>query len=293
MRILNFGSLNYDKSYAVPHFVRPGETLASQSLKISCGGKGLNQSVALSNAGAQVIHAGKVGKDGRELIECLNRFRVDTQWVKMDDNVETGHAIIQIDAEGQNSIILFSGANGKISTDDIDSVLEHFEEGDYLLLQNEISGLAELINKGFEKGLFIILNPSPISDELKLCDLGKVNMLILNEIEGEELSGKTTPDGILDQILTIYPDMEIVLTLGDEGSCYSNQKERIYQKAYPCPAVDTTAAGDTFTGYFLCCVMEGKTHRDALDIASRAASIAIGRNGASASIPLRREVDSF
>lgn len=291
MRILNFGSLNYDKSYAVTHFVRPGETLASQSLKISCGGKGLNQSVALSNAGAKVVHAGKVGRDGQKLIECLNRFHVDTKWVRMDDKSETGHAIIQIDATGQNSIILFSGANGEICTDDIEQVLAHFGSGDYLLLQNEISGLAELIEAASRKGLFIILNPSPVDDALKNCSLEKVNMLILNEIEGAELSGKNEPDEILDQLLLKYPDMEIVLTLGKEGSCYANRTERFYQKAYQCPVVDTTAAGDTFTGYFLCCMLEGKPQKEALDIASRAAAIAIGRNGASASIPFRGEVN--
>jgi ribokinase len=293
MRILNFGSLNYDKTYAVPHFVRPGETLSSQSLKISCGGKGLNQSVALAKAGAPVTHAGKVGRDGQKLIDCLKQFHVDTEWLQMDQETETGHAIIQVDATGQNSILLFAGANGEIRSEDIDQVLEHFEKGDCLLLQNEISCLSELIDKAYVKGLFIVLNPSPISESLKKCDFGKINLLILNEIEGAELSGRKEPDEILNQLLEKYPDMEIVLTLGEDGSCYADRNERFYQKAYPSGAVDTTAAGDTFTGYFLCCMLEGKTKKEALDIASRAASIAIGRNGASASIPFREEVDCF
>lgn len=293
MRILNFGSLNVDKSYKVAHFVRPGETLASDLLTECCGGKGLNQSVALANAGAEVVHAGKIGADGQMLIDCLNGFHVDTSLVGVDRTVATGHAIIQIDSSGQNSIILFSGANGAIRSADIDAALAEFGPGDYLLLQNEISGIAELIDKAFEKGLFIVLNPSPMNDALKACDLDKVGMFILNEIEGAELSGAAAPEDILDQMLMRYPAAKIVLTLGENGAWYADCAGRIYQAACNCPVVDTTAAGDTFTGYFLCCLLEGKTPAEALGIASKASALAIGKKGASPSIPMRAAVDAF
>ena len=184
MRILNFGSLNIDNVYAVDHFIRPGETMSSLGMEVFCGGKGLNQSIAMARAGAQVWHAGAVGRnDGKKLLELLAESGVNTDFVRKTDGV-SGHTIIQVDKNGQNCILLFGGANQEITPGQVDETLAHFEEGDILLLQNEINGLAGLIKKAAEKGMKIYLNPSPVTGELLELPLELVDCFILNEIEG-------------------------------------------------------------------------------------------------------------
>ena len=134
-KILNYGSLNLDYVYNVPHFVSAGETLSSYNMEVICGGKGLNQSIALARGGPRVIHAGKIGFNGGMLENILKENNVDTSYLLKDEK-ENGHAIIQVDKTGQNCILLFSGSNGKIEKDEIDSTLENFEKGDYIILQN-------------------------------------------------------------------------------------------------------------------------------------------------------------
>ena len=293
MRILNFGSLNLDKTYTVPHFVQPGETLSSTAYAEYCGGKGLNQSVALARAGAEVWHAGKIGQDGGILTETLERSGVNTSLLRVEEQLQTGHAIIQIDQSGQNCILLFGGANQAVDSPYIHAVLERFGPGDWLLLQNEISGLPEIIALARERGMTIVLNPSPMTENLRNCGLEHVNYFLLNELEGAALSGvpQTDPDRICDGLLAAYPSARVVLTLGGDGALYADGQSRCRQPAFSVPVVDTTAAGDTFTGYFLTCVLEGQTPAQAMETAAMAAAIAVGRPGASPSIPLREEVE--
>jgi len=292
-RILNFGSLNIDRSYDVEHIVQPGETLSSVGLVTCSGGKGLNQSIALACAGARVSHAGRVGNDGKMLTELLESYGVDVSQVRVDAEVPTGHAIIQIDKTGQNCIILFPGANGRVTSADAEETLSAFGAGDVLLLQNEISRLKEIIALAAEKGMFIVLNPSPISETLFHCGLEKVGMLVMNEIEGAALSGETEPEKILDRLLEAWPEIKLVLTLGGDGAWYADRSRRCFQEAIACPVVDTTAAGDTFTGYFLSEYLSHGEAEKALLTAARAASIAIGRRGAAPSIPRRRELEEL
>lgn len=294
MCILNFGSLNLDKTYTVPHFVRPGETLASTVYAEYCGGKGLNQSIALARAGAAVCHAGKIGRDGAMLAEALKESGVDTALLAVEDRVQTGHAVIQIDEAGQNCILLFGGANQAVDSPYIHTVLEQFGAGDWLLLQNEISGMEEIIALARERGMTIVLNPSPMTEDLRRCGLEKVDWFLLNELEGAALAGLEAgadPDAICDALLKVYPGAKVVLTLGGDGSVYADAAGRCRQPAFSVRAVDTTAAGDTFTGYFLTCILEGQTPAQAMETAALAAAIAVGRPGASPSIPLREEVE--
>lgn len=151
MKILNFGSLNIDYVYSVDHFVQKGETISSSQMNIFSGGKGLNQSVALGRAGAKVFHAGRIGKDGEFLVEQLKEAGVNTDLVVVDEDCSTGHAIIQNDAEGDNCILLYGGANQRITKEQIDAALEQFDAGDYLVLQNEISNLPYLMEKAQKK----------------------------------------------------------------------------------------------------------------------------------------------
>lgn len=289
MNIYNVGSLNIDYVYSVPHFVRPGETLSSMDMQISPGGKGLNQSVALARAGAQVIHGGRIGENGKFLAEILREAGTDVRCMETSA-VSTGHAIIQVDESGQNCILLFPGANHSFTEEFIRKVLADAHPGDILLLQNEINGLDILFEFAAEKKLQIAFNPSPFQEDLLRLPLHLVKWWLCNEIEGRQLTGKQEPGEIVETMLRRFPDSNIVLTIGKDGCIFKNRSRTVCQPIFQVKAVDTTAAGDTFTGYFLAMIAAGKAIPDALRIASRAASISVSRMGASASIPTLEEV---
>lgn len=289
MKILNFGSLNLDLVYQIPHFVRAGETLSTTSFNRGVGGKGLNQSVALAKAGAEVYHAGLIGEDGMMLKDFLAANGVDTRFVRVCD-CPSGHAVIQVIPEGNNCIFLYGGANQCVTEAFIQEALEPFGPGDFLVLQNEINSIDKIIEAAYAKGMQVVLNPSPIADNLKQLPLEKISWFILNEIEGGELSGETEPEKILDKLTALYPHAQIVLTLGGDGSMYCGKGMRIRQEVYKVKAVDTTAAGDTFTGFFFAAVADGVEPAEALKRASKASSISVTRPGAAASIPTLNEV---
>lgn len=330
MKVLVFGSLNVDYVYSVPHFVQPGETLAATNRQIFCGGKGLNQAIAFAKYGVETWQAGAVGAgDGEMLLKALQEAGVSTNLVLKKEG-PSGHTIIQNTPEGENNIILFGGANQQISKEDVDGVLQAAEEGDYLILQNEISAISYLMEQAYKKGMHIVLNPSPVNEKIFKMPLEKVEYLILNEIEAaailenygisiaEKIKEKTeekakenvereqeaeekqqaaetpkTAEGemLLDGLMETFPDTRIVLTLGKEGSRYGYRKERYAQGIFPVKTVDTTAAGDTFTGYFIGEMINGKTPAQALKAAAMASAIAVGKKGASPSIPVREEVE--
>lgn len=291
MKILNFGSLNIDKTYNVKHFVQPGETILSLGFREFCGGKGLNQSIALARAGAETYHAWIIGYDGAELKKALDTAGVHTQWLR-ELPEPSGHAMIEINEEGQNRIIVSSGTNGKVEEGYINEILTHFGEGDFLLVQNEISGIAYIMEQASEKGMKIIFNPSPINDELFTYPLDMVDIFVLNETEGRALAGMEDGDAeyILEKLSGKYPKAEIVLTLGKDGSYYQGKAGRFYQPAFRVKTVDTTAAGDTFCGYFIQVYSEGGEPEEALRKAAKASAIAVSRQGASPSIPLAEEL---
>ena len=295
MKILNFGSLNIDYTYDVDHFVRGGETLSSKALHLFPGGKGLNQSIAVSRSGADVWHAGAVGKsDGEFLIKQLNEAGVNTDYVKRLE-VPSGHAIIQRQPDGGNCILLFGGSNQEITRRMADEVLEHFGKGDYLLLQNEISEVGYIMKRAAEKGMRIVLNPSPMDEKIGKLPLETVDYFLLNEVEAESLCGEgaNRPEAMLEKMANGFPKAKIVLTLGSQGSLYWDGEKMIKQPCYKVKAVDTTAAGDTFTGFFIGGLSQGMEGVKALDWAARAAAVAVNRAGAATSIPSKEEVDRF
>lgn len=289
MKVLNFGSLNLDYVYSVDHMVRPGETLASSGMNVFCGGKGLNQSIALAKAGVPVYHAGMIGEEGGVLLEACKGGGVNAEFIRTIPG-KSGHTIIQVDKDGQNCILLYGGANRSITKEYVDEVLGSFEEGDILLLQNEVNLLDYIIDSAYERGMTVILNPSPYDSALDACDFGKVSMFLLNEVEGAQVTGEEDPEKILEKLKTLYPDTKVVLTLGGNGSVYQYKDEQYRQGVYKVKAVDTTAAGDTFTGYFISSVIEGMPVPEGLKLAAKASAIAVSREGATASIPLREEV---
>lgn len=289
MKVLNIGSLNYDYVYQVNHIVREGETILTDDMQTFCGGKGLNQSIALAKAGIKVFHAGLVGEEGTLLLDTCKEFGVDTSLIQRIAG-KSGHTIIQVDKKAQNSILLFGGANQSLTREMIESWIAQFSAGDLLLLQNEVNELPFIIETASQQGLFIVLNPSPFNEKLLECDLGKVSMFLLNEIEGEQISGEKDANRMLTIIGERYPKAKVILTLGERGSIYYDQNEMIQQGIFPAKAVDTTAAGDTFTGYFIASMIEGLLPKKCLEIASYASSLAVSRMGAVSSIPMRSEV---
>jgi len=289
LRILNFGSLNLDLVYTVDHIAQPGETISSYGMQIYCGGKGLNQSIALARAGSAAHHAGMIGSDGDILLTALLENGVNAEHVRVVDE-STGNAMIQVSKTGQNSIVLFGGANQKNETAFIDEVLSQFEPGDMLLMQNEVNLADYLIAQGAAKGMRIVLNPSPYNEIIGACDLSKISLFLINEVEGEQMTGRREPDEILSALSEQYPASEVVLTLGSQGTYYMRGEAIYRHPAYDVPVVDTTGAGDTFTGYFLTALSEAKPPHEALQLASLAAALTVSRPGAAASIPWRSEV---
>ncbi|MBR6186334.1 MAG: ribokinase [Clostridia bacterium] len=291
MKALVFGSLNIDRTYRVSHLVRPGETISAQSMESFCGGKGFNQAVALRRAGLETAFSGAVGQDGGMLLDALDKNGIDRENV-LRLTQSTGHAIIEVDENGQNSILILAGTNGLISRERIAQVLSGCARGDLLVAQNEISNVDFLLGEAAAKGLVIAFNPSPFNEKIAACDLAAVDYLLINETEGRELTGEEEPGRILDALCGRYPKMNVVLTLGENGSVYRDREGKTVQAGiYPVQTVDTTAAGDTFTGFFLEAVCRGQSASAALKRASVAAGIAVSRKGAEPSIPTAREVD--
>lgn len=291
-KVLCFGSLNIDYTYKVEHFVQKGETISSLGLQVFSGGKGLNQSTALAKAGAETYHAGAIGTDGKFLLEQLESANVHTEHVEILKEVRSGNAIIQNDVEGDNCIILYGGANQAITKEQADKVIGQFSADDYIILQNEINELAYIMEKAHAQGMKIVLNPSPMNEKILTLPLDYVDLFMLNEVEaGQILETEETDGGVLiDKLLERFPNTAIVLTLGSQGSIYADKTQQFPQSVYKVKAVDTTAAGDTFTGFFIGSLVRGLDVKEAMDTASRASAIAVTRPGAAPSIPTWDEV---
>lgn len=292
MKIFNFGSLNMDKVYRVKEFVRSGQTVSALDLYTYPGGKGLNQSVAVARAGGQVYHVGCVGEDGEFLKQFLLSNHVHCDFVK-DVEGFSGHAVIQVDQKGQNCIIVYPGANHKLEREYIDQVFEVIQKDDIILLQNEINLVDYVMAKGRERGARIVLNPSPVTDELQSFPLELVRTFILNEIEAMYISGEAEIEDMLKALEVKYPESEIVLTLGEKGSVYRFKGNEQRFGIFKTDSTDTTGAGDTYCGYFLACSALGMTPFDACVYASAAAAIAVSKKGAASSIPNMDNVKTF
>ena len=285
MKILNFGSINKDFVYLVENFVQSGQTISSKKYEVFLGGKGLNQSVALAHSGANIYHAGCINKNDDSIIIQLNKWGVNTDnIIKVED--PTGHAIIQVNENGENSIIIHGGANHSISSEQIENTLNKFKSGDILVLQNEINKIEEIINRGYEIGMKIFLNPAPFTKEIINYPLQKLDTLIFNESEGFGLSsGEQDKTKILKYLSKKYPSTKLLLTLGKKGSIYIYNNKVIEIPANKVNSVDTTAAGDTYIGYFISSYYKNNEVKESMEIASKAASISTTKMGGAISIP--------
>jgi len=283
-RILNFGSLNLDQVYRVDSFVQPGETKLSRSLETHCGGKGLNQSVAAARAGASVWHAGVLGCDGERLLEKLLENGVDVSLLERSSGV-SGHAIIQVDDNGQNSILLFGGTNQVLTEAYIDRALMAFGSEGLVLVQNETNLVGTIIERAHDRGLQVAINAAPMDEKVFTYPLERVDWLIVNEIEGAALANGAKEADIMPTLRAKYPKMSVLLTLGKRGAVCVRGGEEAKSGIFDVPVKDTTAAGDTFLGYFLAQVLDGAKIGDALALATTASSLCVQTMGAADSVP--------
>lgn len=293
MSVLSIGSMNLDYVYQVPHLARPGESLMATAMETKAGGKGLNQTLALARAGATVRHAGCIGSEGAVLRDLLAENGVDVSLVQTVEAPQ-GSAFIQVDqTTAQNSIVVFGGSNRALTPERVEELLESAQPKERVVLQNEVSSMREILAGCAEHGLPVILNPAPYSDDIATMDLSPVEWLIVNEVEVEQLTDTGDPDEAWQVVQLRWPNTSLIVTLGEQGSICFHQNERIVQEAYKVKAVDTTAAGDTFIGYFVAGLEESLPLAQCLQQASVASAIAVTRPGAAPSIPWKRELLDF
>lgn len=300
MKLLVFGSANIDYSLSVDRIVVPGETLNCGAMKVSAGGKGANQAYAIARAGARPYFAGKVGADGKFILDKLEGAGVDVGLV-LDSPNGTGCAFIQVDRAGQNCIVVYGGGNQEIAQTEVDAVLANFSAGDAIVLNGEIGQLGYIYNQAATKGLKIFFNPSPINPAVKALDLTKADILFFNEIEGayfaqsfsqtQAPSQPENPEAILHALMNKYPHSQIVLTVGSEGSYYGYKANTFHVPCVKTNAVDTTGAGDTFMGFFISTFCAGKTAKESMLTATKAAALTVSRPGAMDSIPSISEIN--
>ena len=287
MTIYNLGSINLDHFYSLPHLPAPGETIAARGYTTGLGGKGANQSVAAARAGAIVRHMGAVGEDGDWALQRLESYGVDATcitWV----NTPTGHAIINIDPSGENSIIIFPGANRAQSEPGIARVLEAAGPDDTLLLQNETSAQAETARLGREAGMRVIYSAAPFDIDAVRAVLPYASLLVMNAIEAEQLRKA------LGQDLADLPVEGVVVTRGGDGAEWiSAESETVFAPAFPVKPVDTTGAGDCFIGSLAAALDAGHPPQAAMRFAAAAAALQVTRPGTADAMPTRAEVDAF
>lgn len=292
MKIIVVGSLNMDYILQVPHIPKEGETILSTETDTSLGGKGLNQAVAAARSGAEVSMIGAVGEDedGRIMKHLLEQEGINHEGLDEQPG-PSGKAYISIDTKGQNTIIVSPGANFKLTEEWVDRHRELFKDARYCILQMEIQlpVIYSVLRLCREMGVATILNPAPVNSAFDRCQLKLVDYLVVNETELTLLSGgEKDPEKAISKLLE-EGVRNIIYTMGSNGSRFCSSEADLVIPAYRVKAVDTTAAGDTFIGAFAS-QFEGKNHEEAMTYASRAAALAVTREGAIGSIPRKEEV---
>ncbi len=293
MAIYNFGSINIDHIYSVDHFVKPGETLSSNHYNQVLGGKGANQSIACAMAQQTVYHIGSINHSDSKYIDVLENAGVNVHFIHKSEQTASGHAIIQVNQQGENSIVLYAGANHALTVEQIEAVLSQASPDDWVLLQNETNLVCEIIELAHKRELNIAFNPAPITSNVFDCNLEKVNLLFVNEIEAMQLTHTQDIASAKLALRKDFPNTKVIMTLGKAGATYLYHNEVIEVPGRQVQALDTTAAGDTFTGFFLA---NYSTHGDiqkALEFANAAAALCVTKRGAAPSIPTANEVTTF
>ncbi len=285
--IFNFGSINIDHVYRVPHMPEPGETLPVRSYERFLGGKGANQSIAIAKAGGDVCHIGAVGPDGKWALEKLNEAGVKTDHVVEVDDA-TGHAIIMVDSAGENQILICGGANRRLTSEQISQNLSRANAAiDWVLLQNETNLTEEIVKLAKESGLRTAYSAAPFIAEDTVPLLSQIDLLAVNEIEARALAGALSVD------FTALPVGQVLVTRGAEGASLYSEGVEFNQRAFPVNPVDTTGAGDAFLGSFLAQYCDGSSPHYALRYAAAASAVQVTQPGAAHAMPSRADVEAF
>ena len=299
-KIAVVGSLNIDHVLKVKELPSRGETIISESYQLKCGGKGANQAASIGRLGMEVVMIGKIGNDeaGNMQIDSLNTSQVNTNGIIIEKNQKTGAAFITVNEASDNNIVLFSGANGNLNNDDIDLKKKYILDSDAVVLQMEIpvETTGRVINFAYENKKKIILSLAP-ARELDRRILGKVDFLMVNEVEIQFLCGtKFNINNINDSIVSLrrYFKNNIIITLGEMGSVLIDSNDTLYRcPAYRVKAIDSTAAGDAFTGGFIFGLVESLSLRKCLEIGNAAGALTVTKMGAQPSLPFRDELIKF
>ena len=286
MAVWNLGSINVDLFYAVPHLPAPGETLASTNHSKGLGGKGANISVAAARAAAQVHHIGAVGRDGIWARDLLMEYGVDTRHINIVD-AATGHAIIATDEQGENNIILCTGANGQITDQMLQSALSGASTGDWFVTQNETNAQSKAVTLAKQMGLQIAYVAAPFDAEAVLAVIDDLDLLILNEVEAAQLSEA------LDKDIASTGIANVIVTLGSKGAIWHSADGAFPVAPVAVEPVDSTGAGDTFAGYVIACLDRGLPMKQALTTANLAAAIMVTRYGTADVIPDLKDIQDF
>lgn len=293
------GSLNLDTIVTIKRIPQPGETISFADKSSAAGGKGANQAIAAVRAGAKVNFIGKVGNDdaGKFMVKSLSDDNVDTSNVSKDDKVGTGSAIILLDENGQNSIVVYGGTNQEVTGEDIASAHAQIKESNFLIAQFETPQAAALEAFKFakENGVTTILNPAP-ADSILPELLQYTDILVPNETESETLTGiKVTDEQSMLENFAAFRKMgvkNLVITVGDKGAFYANDTDHAFVPAFKVNAVDTTAAGDTFIGSLSSQLTSDLSNmKTAISFAQRASSITVQGMGAIPSIPTLAQIE--
>lgn len=286
MTVFNLGSINLDHFYQVSNLPMPGETVAAQGFFTGLGGKGANQSVAAALGGAKVVHIGAVGPDGGFAIEKLRAAGVETAAIARLD-IPTGQAVVAVDPQAENAIIIFSSANVALTEDHIARSLNAAEPGDILILQNETNLVRFTAQLARSKGMMVVYSAAPFDPEKVREVLDSVDLLVLNEVEAAQLSASfnADPDNL--------PVAETLITYGAEKAVLLGRDGRIEMPSFPVEPVDTTGAGDTYIGYFVAQLDGGSTRAEAMKLAAAAAAIQVTRPGTADAIPGLDDVRQF
>lgn len=285
MTVWCFGSINIDHFYNLSQLPAPGETLAASGYRVELGGKGANQSVAAARAGASVRHLGAIGADGDRALAALLAEGVNCDYIQRVDG-PTGHAVIMLDQNGENSIIIEAGANRKMALKPMLAAIGQAELADILLLQNETAFPAEIAEAAMGRGMEVIYSAAPFEVEAVQAVLPYVNTLVMNAVEAAQLRAA------LDVPFEDLPVEAVVITRGAEGASWTARgTPDIFVPALPTKVVDTTGAGDCFTGALAASLSMGAAPEEAMQFAAAAAAIQVSRPGTSAAMPMRAEIE--
>lgn len=286
MAIWNLGSINIDHVYRLDHLPRPGETLAARSYVQGLGGKGANQSIAAAQAGAITHHIGAMGATDDWVVERLKNAGVCTADILRLPGQATGHAIILLDGEAENAIVIHPGANRAMAAPMLAKPLSAIKAQDTLLLQNETGCQVEAAKAARQVGARVIYSAAPFDIDAVRAVLPYVSILAMNAGEAEELFAAMPGD---------LPVMGLLITRGAEGAEYRDLTTGTVhrQEAFPVTPLDTTGAGDTFAGYFAAALDRGDPVPAALRLAAGAAALKVTRAGAGDAIPSLEEVIGF